>query len=224
MLWDFIMNRCVLMLRSVFKNDNSAQKSWQEIFENFWKQFMNIHWENIKDGFKSEYKLLKADQWIDQGELYDYNSIMHYLSLEYSKGLVCRRIFWHQWKRLNILDVPGRKYTMTRKDNNEPIMSTAPRMTSTDVVQLAKMYSEFCQIPTKIPCPGSSGPDVKFYREFFGFLSFRVKTSNKRQILLGRTMVWRISGLSKWHRRGIRYMWRCFWMWHWSWNHWCQSE
>ena len=48
------------MLRSVFKNDNSAQKSWQEIFENFWKQFMNIHWENIKDGFKSEYKLLKA--------------------------------------------------------------------------------------------------------------------------------------------------------------------
>ena len=47
---------------------------------------MNIHWENIKDGFRSEYKLLKADQWIDQGELYDYNSVMHYLSLEYSKG------------------------------------------------------------------------------------------------------------------------------------------
>lgn len=61
-------------------------ESWQEIFENFLKQFMNIHWENIKDGFRSEYKLLKADQWIDQGELYDYNSVMHYLSLEYSKG------------------------------------------------------------------------------------------------------------------------------------------
>lgn len=78
---------------------------------------------------------------------------------------------------------------MTRKDNNEPIMSTAPRMTSTDVVQLAKMYSEFCQIPTKIPCPGFSGPDDKFLREFLGSLSLRDKTSNKRQILLRRTMV-----------------------------------
>ena len=57
-------------------------------------------------------------------------------------------------------DVAGRKYTMTRKDNNEPILSTAPRMTSTDVVQLAKMYSEFCDIPNKIACPGSSGSDV----------------------------------------------------------------
>ena len=72
-------------------------ESWQEIFENFFKQFMNIHWENIKDGFRSEYKLLKADQWIDQGELYDYNSVMHYLSLEYSKGLLFRKISWHQW-------------------------------------------------------------------------------------------------------------------------------
>ena len=63
--------------------------------ENHWKQFMNIHWENIKDGFKSEYKLLRADQWLDQGELYDYNSIMHYLSLEYSKGTYL--IISYQW-------------------------------------------------------------------------------------------------------------------------------
>ena len=42
-------------------------KKLKRVFENLWKQFMNIHWENIKDGFKSEYKLLKADQWLNQG-------------------------------------------------------------------------------------------------------------------------------------------------------------
>ena len=75
---------------------------------------------------------------------------------------------------------------MTRKDNNEPILSTAPRMTSTDVVQLAKMYSEFCQIPTKIPCPGSSGRDVKLFPwniiENFGIfwvLEFKHRTKDR---------------------------------------------
>ena len=101
------------MLRSVFKNsikiiEKSFWKTLEAIYEyslGEYQRWIQI-WiqvtesgsvvesrqgskdRNISSGGPTD-SVLTVCGFLDQGELYDYNSVMHYLSLEYSKGLYC---------------------------------------------------------------------------------------------------------------------------------------
>ena len=89
-----------------------------------------MHWENI-DAPHLYQKV--GERWMDIGERYEFNSIMHYGGIvDREKGI----------------------YTMTRVDNGEPVEPKSNhRVSSIDVIQLHHMYKNFCPVrPETFPC------------------------------------------------------------------------
>jgi len=100
-------------------------------------QFIDVHLENVLPLYRYNFDKMRSTQWDDQGEVYDFASVMHYdgdaflTDAAYEKGLS----------------------SMTYKDTDERVIVNAARATSIDVVQIAKRYHDFCPIPKTKFCP-----------------------------------------------------------------------
>jgi len=78
-----------------------------------------------------------GDRWLDIGERYEIDSIMQYGG---------------------VVDEANGIYSMTRKDNGEPVRPRSgileySRVTSIDIIQLRNMYQNFCpNRPSTLDC------------------------------------------------------------------------
>ena len=87
-------------------------------------QFVEVHLENVLPLYRYNFDKMRSTQWDDQGEVYDFKSVMHYdgdaflTDDAWEKGLS----------------------SMTYKDTDERVIVNAARAKSIDVVQIAKRY------------------------------------------------------------------------------------
>ena len=90
-----------------------------------------VHWENMEAG-AAQWFMTMGDRWMDIGQKYEIDSIMHYGG---------------------IIDAENGVYSMTRVDNGKPVEPTATRVSSIDIIQLHTMYLNFCPVrPETLLC------------------------------------------------------------------------
>ena len=89
--------------------------------------YVDIHWNNIKSEYWSQFFKMTPDFWQNTTESYDYKSAMHY----------------EAWAFLNEeAAADPERWSMTRVDNGDPVQPKAKRLTSVDVTQV-KPFAQF---------------------------------------------------------------------------------
>ena len=90
-----------------------------------------IHWDNILEEKHHNFFVMETERWMDIGERYDIDSIMQYHGYAFSTN---------------------GEASMTRKDNGAPVAPRSDqtdRVSSIDILQLRKMYEDFCPVAPK---------------------------------------------------------------------------
>lgn len=82
--------------------------------------FVNIHWENIQDGYAYAFDKYSSAQVTNFGTRYDYGSIMHYGPYAFSKN---------------------RKPTISAKQSGGQNMGQSNGLSQTDIIKINRMYN-----------------------------------------------------------------------------------
>jgi len=94
--------------------------------------YIEINWNKIPNGWEGQFQKIPEKYFDSLGEKYDIHSVMQYSG--YMNGQC----------------VMSHKYTGQCINDPRNILD---RMSTTDVLQLATLYSEFCEVPIKYKCP-----------------------------------------------------------------------
>ena len=98
--------------------------------------YLNIHQDAIEASNQYNYFKLPENQFLDLSEQYDPNSAMHYK--------------YHYFQTAEAEQ--NNRPTMTYKINGEPVDNEATRLSSVDVIQIAKRYKNYCSLPQTVNC------------------------------------------------------------------------